>query len=56
MPFSMAIEACVANVPSSEASALPNDETTLRRAWVTTSAPTTVRSVEVSGAARAART
>ena len=46
MPFSMAIDAWAASEPSSPASALPNDATALRRAWVTTSAPTTVRSVD----------
>ncbi len=53
MPFSTAIDAWAASEPSNPASALPNDATALRRDWVTTSAPTSVRSVEVSGAAMA---
>ena len=53
MPFSMAIDAWSASVPSRAAEASPNDATALRRDWVTTRAPMTDRSVPVMGAARA---
>ena len=49
-PFSMAIDAWSASEPSSDTWASPKLVTALRRAWVTTRAPTTDRSVPVIGA------